>query len=301
MNLNPDQLITFLKVAELGNLSLAASQLNLTQPAVSSQLKLLTERVGEPLFRRHRYGVSLTPAGEHLLPHAHQVQRALDGVSRYLEEVRQLEYGTLQVAASLTIAATILPVVLSRYHTMYPQVRFQVTQGNTRQVLDLLLRSGCELALMEGHLPELPTDLHASVFQQDRLVLVASAQHPLARKPEVQKADLQGLPVIWREVGSGTREAARSALLQAGIEVKDVLELAGTEAVKEAVMQGLGAAFLSEWTVQREVQSGHLVQLPLSLPGLTRDLRVVGTAPELLSRAARTFLELLQQTSQANQ
>lgn len=293
MNLNPEHLLTFLKVAELGSLSLAAEQLHLTQPAVSNQIKLLTGRVGEPLFSRHRYGVRLTPAGEQLLPHARQVRRALEGTTRALQEWHGLQFGSLRLSASLTIAASILPRVLSVYHQQHPQVQLQVQQGNTREVLQLLLDARCEMALLEGHFPTLPADLEVETFRQDRLVLVIGKMHPLANRPQLAVPELHHLPVIWRERGSGTREVAEGALQQARVTVQTVLELAGTEAVKEAVMQGLGAAFLSELTVQREVRSGELVQLEVDLPGLVRDLRVVRPPLEVLSRAGKAFLEHL--------
>lgn len=293
MNLNPEHLLTFLKVAELGSLSLAAEHLHLTQPAVSNQIKLLTGRVGEPLFLRHRYGVRLTPAGEQLLPHARQVRRALEGTTRALQEWHGLQFGSLRLSASLTIAASILPRVLSVYHQQHPQVQLQVQQGNTREVLQLLLDARCEMALLEGHLPTLPADLEVETFRQDRLVLVIGKMHPLAHRPLLDVPELHHLPVIWREKGSGTREVAEVALQQARVTVQTVLELAGTEAVKEAVMQGLGAAFLSELTVQREVRSGELVQLEVDLPGLVRDLRVVRPPLEVLSRAGKAFLEHL--------
>lgn len=293
MNLNPEHLLTFLKVAELGSLSLAAEQLHLTQPAVSNQIKLLTGRVGEPLFARHRYGVRLTPAGEQLLPHARQVRRALESTTRALQEWHGLQYGSLRLSASLTIAASILPRVLSVYHQQHPQVQLQVQQGNTREVLQLLLDARCEMALLEGHLSTLPADLEVETFRQDRLVLVIGQMHPLANRPRLAVPELHQLPVIWRERGSGTREVAEAALQQARVTVQTVLELAGTEAVKEAVMQGLGAAFLSELTVQREVRSGELVLLEVDLPGLVRDLRVVRPPMEVLSRAGKAFLEHL--------
>ncbi|WP_034335762.1 LysR substrate-binding domain-containing protein [Deinococcus misasensis] len=293
MNLNPEHLLTFLKVAELGSLSLAAEQLHLTQPAVSNQIKLLTGRVGEPLFARHRYGVRLTPAGEQLLPHARQVRRALEGTTRALQEWHGLQFGSLRLSASLTIAASILPRVLSVYHQQHPQVQLQVQQGNTREVLQLLLDARCEMALLEGHLPTLPADLEVETFRQDRLVLVIGQMHPLTNRSRLAVPELHHLPVIWRERGSGTREVAEGALQQARVTVQTVLELAGTEAVKEAVMQGLGAAFLSELTVQREVRSGELVQLEVDLPGLVRDLRVVRPPLEVLSRAGKAFLEHL--------
>ncbi|WP_424952505.1 LysR family transcriptional regulator [Deinococcus sp.] len=83
MAINPEHLLTFVRVAQLGTLSASAAELNLTQPAVSSQMKLLTQAVGEPLLARHRSGVRLTPAGEGLLPHAVAVLRALEGAKHY--------------------------------------------------------------------------------------------------------------------------------------------------------------------------------------------------------------------------
>ncbi|MDP9457028.1 MAG: LysR family transcriptional regulator [Actinomycetota bacterium] len=81
MPLNPDHLVTFARVAEVGSLSRAAASLNLTQPAVSNQMNGLARAAGEPLFKRHRLGVTLTPAGRELLPHARAVVRALEGAA----------------------------------------------------------------------------------------------------------------------------------------------------------------------------------------------------------------------------
>ncbi|GGJ47526.1 LysR substrate-binding domain-containing protein [Deinococcus roseus] len=295
MQVNPEHLLTFLVVAEHGSLTAAGEQLHLSQPAISSQLKQLTTVVGEPLFQRHRHGVTLTNTGQGLLEHARTVQRALQGTRTYLQDLQGLQTGNLRVAASLTIAATLLPGMLAHYHQQHPGVKLQVRQGNTREVLNFLLNSTSELALIEGPPPLLPTDVHSFVFHQDHLVLVASPQHPLAHE-QVQTSDLQHLPVIWREAGSGTREVAERALQQAGLQVQTVLELAGTEAVKEAVLQNLGVAFLSERSVQREVQTGLLVQLPVPLQGLQREFRVVGGPPATQSRAVQAFLTLLQDT-----
>ena len=99
--------------------------------------------------------------------------------------------------------------------------------------------------------------------------------------------------MVWREPGSGTREVAKAALDQAGIQVREVLTLTGTEAVKEAVMTGLGVSFLSELSVRRDVDAGRLVCPALSLPGLERDLSIVSADEELLSRAVRVFLTFL--------
>lgn len=170
--LNPEHLLTFARVARLGSLSAAAEELYLTQPAVSHQLKLLTHAVGEPLFRRHRTGVHLTAAGEGLLPHAQALARALEGAQHYVQELRGLERGVLSVAASSTIAAALLPRVLTAFHSQYPEVTFQVRQGNTREVLDALQSGQVELALIEGPPGPLGPHLQARAFGEDELILV---------------------------------------------------------------------------------------------------------------------------------
>ncbi len=293
MAINPDHLLTFIRVARLGNLSTAAGELNLTQPAVSNQIKLLTQAVGEPLLTRHRYGVRLTPVGEGLLPYAVATSRALEGARQYAADLHGLDLGTLNIAASSTIAATILPGVLATYHARFPNVVLHVQQGNTQDVMDLLLSQKCELALIEGPVSGLPLDLKQQVFRRDTLRLVMSPEHPLAVRTSLSPDDLTGLGVVWREPGSGTREVAKAALKQAGIQTREVLTLTGTEAVKEAVMTGLGVSFLSELSVRRDVEAGRLVCPALDLPGLERDLSIVTADEELLSRAVRVFLTSL--------
>ena len=293
MAINPEHLLTFIRVARLGNLSAAAGELNLTQPAVSNQIKLLTQAVGEPLLTRHRYGVRLTPAGEGLLPYAVATSRALEGARQYTADLHDLDLGTLNIAASSTIAATILPGVLALYHDRFPKVSLRVQQGNTQDVMDLLLSQKCELALIEGPVKEVPIDLKQQVFRRDALRLVMSPDHPLAGRTSLNPADLNGLGVVWREPGSGTREVAKAALEQASIQVREVLTLTGTEAVKEAVMTGLGVAFLSELSVRRDVDAGRLICPALSLTGLNRDLSIVSAQEEVLSRAIQVFLTFL--------
>ncbi len=297
MAINPDHLLTFVRVARLGNLSAAAEELNLTQPAVSNQIKLLTQAVGEPLLVRHRYGVRLTSAGEGLLPYAVAASRALEGARQYAADLHGLDLGTLTIAASSTIAATILPSVLALYHARFPNVSLHVQQGNTQEVMNLLLAQKCELVLIEGPVSALPIDLNEQVFRRDTLRLVMSPGHPLAVRTSLSPDDLTGLGVVWREPGSGTREVAKLALERAGVQTREVLTLTGTEAVKEAVMTGLGVAFLSELSVRRDMEAGRLVSPVLTLSGLKRDLRIVSAKPELLSRAAQMVLALLHQQS----
>ncbi|WP_169311912.1 LysR substrate-binding domain-containing protein [Deinococcus maricopensis] len=294
MPVQPEHLLTLLRVADTGSLSAAATELNLSQPAVTQQLKLLERAVGEPLFTRHRAGVTLTRTGDGLLPFARALRRALDDARQYALDLRDLQAGDVRVAASTTLAAFVLPPALATFHARHPGVALHVTSGNSREVTQRLLDGACDLALIEGARPALPPGFGHAVLRQDTLRLVAAPTHPLAGRT-LQPGDLDDLPVVWREPGSGTREVARAALARANVRVHDVLHLAGAEAVKEAVLSGLGAAFLSDLSVRRDLERGHLVALDVPLPGLSRPLQALW--PGTRSKAADALLTLLRSPS----
>src|SRR5690625_373154 len=116
MDVNPEHLLSFARVAETGSVSTAAETLFRSQPAISQHLRQLTEAMGEPLYRRHSGGVTLTDTGLALLPHAQALERALAGAQRLAREVQGLERGVLAIGASMTIAVYLLPRLLSRFH-----------------------------------------------------------------------------------------------------------------------------------------------------------------------------------------
>ena len=290
--MDPVHLLTFSRVAEEGSLSRAAEYLNLTQPAVSNQMRKLAMAVGEPLFTRHRSGVTLTPAGLGLLPHARAVGRALDGAWSFADGLRGLEVGTARVVASTTIASYLLPAVLVRYRREHPGLEVEQFVGNTGEVVERLVGGGADVALVEGPVEPLPPGVEREVFRRDEIVLVTLPDHPLAlRDGRREPAELEGLEVVRREEGSGTRAVAERAL--GGVRLRVVLELVGTEAIKEAVAEGLGAAFLSRLVVEREARAGILAATGIDAPGLQRPLSLLRPPPELLPRGARAFLEAL--------
>jgi DNA-binding transcriptional LysR family regulator len=291
-SIDPVYLLTFARVADEGNLSRAAASMTLTQPAMSNRMGRLSSAVGEPLFTRHRLGVRLTPAGFGLLEHARAVARALEGARGFAAGLSGLEVGTARIAASTTIASYLLPAVLARYRRAHPGLVVEQFVGNTGEVLGRLAAGGADVALIEGPAGRLPPGIELEVFQRDEIVLVTLPDHPLAagngpREP----AELEGLEVVWREEGSGTREVAERALT--GVHLSPVLELVGSEAVKEAVAEGLGASFLSRLVVEREARAGFLAATRVNAPALSRPLSMLRPPDELLPRAVRVFIEAL--------
>jgi DNA-binding transcriptional LysR family regulator len=296
MTIEAEQLMTFAVVAKHGSLSAAAHERHRSQPAISAQLKRLGESVGEPLYRRHRYGVELTEAGEALLPYAQALVRALEGARSWNRGLRSGQRGVLRVAASMTAAVYLLPQVLAEFHRLYPRLELHLLTRNSLDAMALLHRAEADLALVEGPVSVAPADLESRTLFHDEIVLAVRPDHPLAARGGVGPADLSGLAIVQREAGSGTREVVELALAEMALPapgVGVVLVATGIEAVKEAVLQGLGAGFISRLAVQREEEAGALVALPLAAPGFRRSMTLLHPGRELCSQATRRLLEFL--------
>ncbi len=290
MRLDPDHLIAFVRVAEAGSVSGAALVLHRSQPAVSAQMRALVGAVGEPLYLRHRHGVRLTPAGEALLPYARALVNAWEGARRLSEELGDMDRGSVRIAASMTVAVYLLPAHLAGFRRARPGVRLELLTRNSADALALLLAGGADLAIVEGPVPRLPAELRAVLFGYDELVLVVPPEHALASGRATSLLDLGGLEVVRRERGSGTREVVDRALLASGVELRTILEATGLEAVKEAVLAGIGAGFLSRLAVEREIQAGLLRVVPLPAAALVRPLTLLRRPDALCSRSARALL-----------
>lgn len=296
MAIEAEQLMTFAAVAKHGSLTAAALERHRSQPAISAQLKRLTSAVGEPLYRRGRRGVELTEAGEALLPYAQALMRALEGARAWNRGMLSGRSGAIRVAASMTAAVYLLPRSLAEFHRLNPALELRLLTRNSLEALALLSRAEADLALVEGPVPPVPPDLQARTLFRDEIVLAVRTDHPLAGRENVRPDDLAGLAIVQREAGSGTREVVELALEALGLgegAVRVALEATGIEAVKEAVLQGFGAGFISRLAVEREEASGVLHAISVAAPGFTRAMTLLHPRPELCTLATRRLLDFL--------
>ncbi len=296
MRLNPDHLIAFARVARHGSVSAAAQSLHRSQPAVSLQLRQLTEAVGEPLYTRHRHGVSLTPTGEALLLHAQAAERAISGAKGVISEIRGTERGQLTVSASMTIAVYLLPRLFAGFRQEHPLLDLRTLTRNSTDVLELLRQGEIEVAMVETPVPADMPGVEQHRFFTDEVVLAAPADHPLRGTREVTPADLQGLHVVTREPGSGTRRVSELALDQHGVKLHASVEADEIEATKEAILQGLGPGFISRLAILRELESGSLTIIKIAGIEINRPMTLLHPPEELCSWASRAFLQFLRQS-----
>jgi len=286
--LDPQLLSTWAIVARMGSINGAANALNLTQPAVSNQLKRLHDWVGEPLYRRHGRGITPTPLGKQLLHLALQLDAVLQDVEALRSDIGGLMRGSLLLAASQTNAEFLLLPAIARFQKLYPAITVRLHSGNSGEarrrvdVADLVFVEDAALAAKDAGLvakPLIETDIH----------LLLTADHPLnqrARHEPVRLAELGSEPVAWREPGSGTRERVEAAFREAGLESEIRYEFSGSAAVREAVRWGLGVGFVSALAATPP----DLCSRTLA-PPIIQELSVIYQKP--LSRPGEEFLTVL--------
>ena len=288
-------LLVFVTVAEKKNFSRAAEALSLTQPAISQQIHTLEEYYGTKLFERTSKRVELTRAGETLLPYAKTILDLTQVAKDALNDLAGKVTGKLTIGASLTIGEYILPHILAEYTKRFPDVEVSALIANTEEIGVMALDHSIDIGVIEGKVEH--RNLRLTPFQEDEMVLIAPAGHPLSAVPEISNDDLAREPFILREAGSGTRVVAEEVLHELGVEPSRVVSLGSTQSIKEGVEAGMGLAILSKWCVRKEIRLGTLKPLRLPHFRFTRDLSVLEHTSRSQTRAVSEFAELVRSFS----
>jgi DNA-binding transcriptional LysR family regulator len=293
----PNHLIALAAVGRTGSLTAASAALGKTQPAVSAHLKQLADAVGMPLVTRHRYGVTLTPAGESLLSYAEACLRAMEGAQQTIARLQGFEEGTLRVLASPSVAVYVLPAALAAFRMRHPQIELAVTRHRADDAIRALESGAGDVALVRG-VPSFAAGRAANftvrALVEDETVLAVKPDHPLARARTLAPRALDRLGIVAREPGSATRALIERRAAEAGIAFDVKFEAAGVEALKEAVLQGFGAGFISRLVIRREIAAGLLVGILVPDFELSRPVTLVYPAQGLSVPAVPRFVETLE-------
>lgn len=286
---------TFSKAAEFSSFTEAAKALGLTQAAVSQRIQALEKNLDKNLFVRRGGRVLLTDAGRTLYAY---VQRILDLHREARREITGHDppvAGELMIAASSIPGEHLLPALLTVFGQKYPHVRVRAAVGDSMGVMERVERGEVSVGLVGRKLDR--PHLEFRFLASDRMVLVAPPAHPLTKKKSVTVNQLAAHPLVLREAGSGLRHCFEKSLDRAGWSLNDLrvaLELGSNEAIKEAVLRGVGVAVLSVLAVQKEIKAGTLHALEVKDIHCDRDMFVVldqRRVPPLTARLFLTFLE----------
>jgi DNA-binding transcriptional LysR family regulator len=296
--MNLHHLRVFKTVAEHEHITRASEELVLSQPAVTKIIQSLEHDTGLELIERRGRRIVLTQAG-HVL---HSYARRMFALEREMEEalavLRDVETGSIKLAANTTTGVYLLPHIVSRYRNLYPRVTLYITILNSSEIIEQILNWTLDFGLVEGDPATLPQGLHVEVFAQDELVLVVSPDHRWSKLHELNPETLREGELLIREQGSGIREVIEHALKLRGVQVHPLLTLSDNEAIKQMVISGVGTAIVSSLAVQRELMNGDLVRIPIAGVDLRPQLSIVRRIDKQLSRAAQAFCALLETSSE---
>jgi len=294
--MNIKQLEVFLAVAGTGSFSKGAGATCITQSTVSQHIAALEREFDLVLFDRTGKGALLTEAGKLLAMHAGRTMAELRGTELAMRRFRGAEEAELRVGGSNIPADYMIPAALPGLLRRLPGITATVCQGDSRGILDMLLREEVELCVV-GSRFGLEGVAYAPLAK-DVIRLVTDRKHPWGKRGEISVDEIAAEPLIFRESGSGTGKSVLEALELAGINrtsLKIKAVLGSNEAIKQAVAGGLGVSFVSELSVRQELERGDLVAVEVQGLQVARRFHLATRAGRILSPAAKIFVEVMEE------
>jgi DNA-binding transcriptional LysR family regulator len=297
-----DQLRILKAIASEGSFKRAADSLYVSQPAVSLQVQNLEKQLNVPLFDRGGRRAQLTEAGYLLLNYGEKIIALCQETCRAIEDLQNLQGGTLIVGASQTTGTYLLPRMIGMFRQKYPDVTVQLQVHSTRRTSWAVANGQVDLAIIGGEVPsELQEVLTILPYAEDELALIVPVFHPLAKVETIQKEDLYKLQFIALDSQSTIRKVIDRVLSSYEIDTKRFkveMELNSIEAIKNAVQSGLGAAFVSTTAIEKELQAGALHRAKIKDVEIKRVLSAIVNPNRYCSKAAEAFSkEILPQFS----
>lgn len=286
------KLRVFAAVAEHEHYSRAAAALGISQPALSVHVRDLERYWGVTLFEREGRNVRLTDTGRLVQNYARRILALAVELDQEIDDLRGLHSGQLSLGASTTIGAYLLPATLGIFQKRYPGIGVAVDIANTARIVDRIFHGELHLGLI-GEPLHIPGLIFES-YREDELVLIVSQSHPWANQI-ITIEKLAAMPLVMRETGSATHAVAETALAAAGVRPSIALELGSTEAVKGAIVAGLGASFISTCAVERELTTNIFSRVTVAGLTIKRQFQVVRRRDRTLTAAELAFLALLRQ------
>jgi DNA-binding transcriptional LysR family regulator len=283
------QLEIFEAIARLGSFTRASEELFLTQPTVSMQMKKLAETVGVPLIEQVGKKIHLTPDGQHLAQATREIFAILDHFTMSVAERQGLKQGKLSLMA-ITTASYFAPRLLGEFAKLYPGIDVSLRVTNKEQVLASIADKQDDLYFLGA--PPVEIDVIAMPIMDNPIAVLAAPDHPLAKKKKIPLERIAQEPWLMREKGSGTRNAIERRFGEKGIALHPRLELGSNEAIKQAILAGLGISALSLHTLALNAP-GQFAVLDVEDFPIQRHWYAVYPAGRQLSVVARAFLDYL--------
>jgi len=285
------KLKVFCTVAETRSFSKTSEIIHLTQPAVSLQIQALEEKYETKLFDRSSSKVNLTPAGEVLYKYAKDILALYASAEKVISEMTGLVKGSITIGAGSTIGNYLLPSVITDFRKAHPKIKVHLLIGNMQKVIELLNSGNINIGFVEGDVKR--HKMFSEKLVSDELLVIVPSYHQWAQRKEISATELIGEPFIFREAGSSTRQTIEKFLSRHGITTQDMkvsMVLGSTEAIKDAVENGLGISIISQWAARKENKYGTLHLINLKEEKIVRNFSLLLYKNSVSTHAVDEFL-----------
>ena len=275
-------------IADTGSFTAAGEKLHVSQSAISRQILLLEEELGEPVFHRIGRRIRITPAGESLLQLSHRVFQDLQETVSTISEKRDSLSGTIRLVGGMTVCLYVFPTLLAEVRRVHPHLDLKVTVGSAERSIAMLRSGAGDLGMIT--LPVEATDLVSVPVLQEELLLITYPAHPLAKKKSIMPADLDKQDFVLFETGSITRRLVEQFFAREGVDPEVIMETENVEIIKAMVRSGLGISIIPSQAAASDVKAGQLFRSRIAGHSLVRQ---TGWLYPKMSRLPRTVSEVI--------
>jgi DNA-binding transcriptional LysR family regulator len=275
-------------IADTGSFTAAGEKLHVSQSAISRQILLLEDELGEAVFHRIGRRIRITPAGESLLQLSHRVFQDLDDTVAAISDRQESLRGTMRLVGGMTVCLYVFPALLAEVRRVHPNLDLKVTVGSADRSIGMLRSGAGDLGLVT--LPVETSDLVAVPVMQEELLLIAPPTHPIAKKKQIVPSDLNRQPFVLFETGSITRRLVEEFFTRERIETDIVMETENVEIIKAMVRHGLGISIIPWQAAAADVRGKQLFCSRIAGHALHRQ---TGWLYPKMSRLPRTVSEVV--------
>lgn len=275
-------------IADTGSFTAAGEKLHVSQSAISRQILLLEEELGEPVFHRIGRRIRITAAGESLLQLSHRVFQDLQETVSTISEKRDSLSGTIRLVGGMTVCLYVFPTLLAEVRRVHPHLDLKVTVGSAERSIAMLRSGAGDLGMIT--LPVEATDLVSVPVLQEELLLITYPAHPLAKKKSIAPADLDKQDFVLFETGSITRRLVEQFFAREGVDPEVIMETENVEIIKAMVRSGLGISIIPSQAAASDVKAGQLFRSRIAGHSLVRQ---TGWLYPKMSRLPRTVSEVI--------
>lgn len=289
------QLKAFLAISEAKTFTAGARRVNVTQAAISMQIRQLEDEVGLQLFTRTPRRVILTEAGEYLLERARKILREHDTALEEIAELGGVEHGRLRIgSASAEFATQQLPKILQGLREKFPNSELAVSAGTSQTLVDKIMHGEIDIAFVS--LPVDNSSITTDLLFSDEIVAIAHPSHPNANERFISAAALAGEKLILGERGGNTRRMIDDFFNAANVRPNITMELSRQEAINQMVENNLGVGTAGAKTIADEIREGRLTSWMIEGAEINWELGLARLRGGYFSPIAREFVGLCKES-----